>query len=182
MVILDANNLDTKSLSMSTDMIKRSVILKNPLPSFEHNNKDSSDISSILNKIDQVEKDYDVDSDLNIDKVKVATFEDNVKKWVECDDKITELRIQLSKLNRDKNKYNKNIIEFMRDQGLEDITTSTGTIKFNKDNKPETLTDKLLREKLVMYFTNSAQAEDLHNFIKKNLKNRDIYKLERVKK
>ena len=99
------------------------------------------------------------------------TFVEDIKLWVENDNKINILNQKLKDLKDDKTKIHNKIISYMYDNKLDSTTINItgGKIKLSEQMISTPLTYKYLEEKLEIYFNNDTKkVEDIINYLKVN--------------
>jgi len=97
------------------------------------------------------------------------SFENNIKLWVENDNKIKLLLQEIKLLRNEKNNYNNNIMNYIHDNNLENATIKIGNGKLNfiDSNQQQPLTYKFIIEGLYIYFNNDEdKVLDIINFLK----------------
>lgn len=99
-----------------------------------------------------------------------------VKEWIVLDDQTVELKNSISILNEKKKELEDDIVQYVTDKKLEDVTVTFGDkkLKFAKTNVKQTLSIKYIKTALTKY--NEEQPnnckidiEDLCKFFLENL-------------
>lgn len=87
------------------------------------------------------------------------TLEENIKGWIKLDNQIKELSTELKNLRSQKESYNKDIIQHVQDNNLEQaiIKIGNGRLKFIDTNTVQPLTYKFISECLCDYFEDDRE-------------------------
>ena len=82
------------------------------------------------------------------------TLEENIKTWIKLDNEIKKISNDLKLLRCQKDNYNKNILEHVKENNLEHaiIKIGDGKLKFVDTNTQQPLTYKFIVECLCDYF------------------------------
>ena len=88
------------------------------------------------------------------------TLEENIKSWIKLDNEIKESSSELKSLRTQKEDYNQNILEHVKDNNLEHaiIKIGNGRLKFVDTNSTQPLTYKFICECLCDYFKNDDET------------------------
>ena len=101
-------------------------------------------------------------------------FKENVKKWVELDNKaqrykskMDDLKKEKEKYETEKNKLGETVLSFMKNNKLEDneIVISDGNIKYFNSKSSTSISQKFIQERLKLYFKNESRAKEVTEFI-----------------
>lgn len=103
------------------------------------------------------------------------TLEENIKNWIKLDNQIKELSSQLKELRAEKDIYNKDILQHIEENNLENavIKIGNGRLKFIESNNLQPLTYKFISECLCDYFEDEPDVvmEIIHHIkSKRNIK------------
>ena len=101
-------------------------------------------------------------------------FKNNIRKWVELDNKAQRYKLKMDELKKEKEKYemerNKlgdNVLSFMENNKLEDneIVISDGKLKYFNSKSSTSISQKFIQERLKLYFKNEDKAKEITDFI-----------------
>ncbi len=101
-------------------------------------------------------------------------FKDNIRKWVELDNKAQRYKLKMDELKKEKekfeterNKIGDNVLSFMENNKLEDneIVISDGKIKYFNSKSSTSISQKFIHERLKIYFKNEDKAKEITEFI-----------------
>ena len=98
-------------------------------------------------------------------------FVDDIKLWVENDNKINLLNQKMKDLRDEKTSLHNKIISYMQSNNLDNtiINITGGKIKLSDQMVSTPLTYKYLEESLKIYFDQDhKKEEDIINYLKKN--------------
>ena len=102
------------------------------------------------------------------------SFKNNIRKWVELDNKAQRYKLKMDELKKEKEKYeterNKlgdNVLSFMENNKLEDneIVISDGKLKYFNSKSSTSISQKFIQERLKLYFKNENKAKEITDFI-----------------
>lgn len=102
------------------------------------------------------------------------TFKNNIRKWVELDNKAQRYKLKMDELKKEKERYenerNKigdNVLSFMENNKLEDneIVISDGKLKYFNSKSSTSISQKFIQERLKLYFKNEDKAKEITDFI-----------------
>ena len=110
------------------------------------------------------------------------SLEENIKKWVNLDNKIKEINNELKNLRLEKTAYNSNIIKYITSNNLDNATIkiNDGKLRFVDCNYTQPLTNKFLLECLHKYYQNDDKVIDIFNFIKSQREIKTIKEIKRT--
>lgn len=109
------------------------------------------------------------------------SLEENIKKWVLLDNNIKELNEKIKILKYDKASYNKNIIQFISSNNLNNATIkiNDGKLKFVDSNYSQPLTYKFLFNCLNKFLNDDNQVMEIINFIKSEREIKTVREIKR---
>tara|TARA_A100001015_G_C15003364_1_gene719557 strand:+ start:1535 stop:1891 length:357 start_codon:yes stop_codon:yes gene_type:complete len=109
------------------------------------------------------------------------SLETNIKKWVALDNNIKQLNEQIKKLKDEKMSYNKDILEYVSNNNLDNATIkiNNGTLKFVNSNSSQVLTYTFLLDCLKKFINNDDKAMEIIKFIKSQ---REIKTVKEIKR
>jgi len=180
------------------DSISRSFISKKELPSImggagvpkpmakpmprPTNSASASAFEDLLKDIDNMNDTFDQD-DEEIDEQDFTIFKDNVKKWIEADNKLTELDKRRRELSKQRGAYNEEIVKFMKKYNVEDLNLDGGEmLKFETRQNKGGFNKKQLRENIHNFFIqNLDTANKLMTYLEQERKTLEVTKLRRCK-
>jgi len=191
---------DNKSTSSSQN-IRRTLIVHTEIPTLHTNSKlfqntphvekekhgDKNDIEAILDKISATENGFDKGDQISdvedIDENDMDKFKEDVKKWIDIDDKISALSRDMLLFKKQRLDLNSKIVNFMRNYSIEDLNTNNGKLEYRVKHSKKGLSGKKLHENLLQYFkTDKEQAETIYKYLQDNRIDMDKEILKRVKK
>ena len=97
------------------------------------------------------------------------SFEENIRSWIKIDNEIKEKTINIKQLRIEREKYNDNIIEYVKENNLDNATIKIGDgkLRFINANYPQPLTYKFICEALCDYFQDEEEiVKEILCFIK----------------
>jgi len=110
------------------------------------------------------------------------TLEENIKTWIKLDNEIKKISNDLKLLRSQKDNYNKNILEHVKENNLEHaiIKIGDGRLKFVDTNTQQPLTYKFIVECLCDYFEddNDTVMEIIYHIKSK----RNVKKIKEIKR
>ena len=110
-------------------------------------------------------------------------FKDDVKKWIDIDDKVLSLSRELSALKKQRLEFNTKIVNFMRNYKIEDLNTNNGKLEYRVKHAKKGLSGKKIHENLLSYFkSDKEEAENIYKYLLANRINMDKETLKRIKK
>jgi hypothetical protein len=194
---------DNKSTSLNNN-VKRSLVVHTELPTLSANGKllqntqsnpivnhlnksDKHDIEAILDKITATENGFDKGDQVSdvedIDESDMDKFKEDVKKWIDIDDKISALSHDMRIIKKQRLELNSKIVNFMRNYNIEDLNTNNGKLEYRVKHSKKGLTAKKIHENLILYFkTDKDQAETIYKYLQDNRIDLDKEILKRIKK
>jgi hypothetical protein len=190
---------DNKSTS-SNNSIRRSLVVHTELPTLHTANKlyqkpiinnkelgNKNDIEAILDKISATENEFDKGDQISsvdeIDEGHMDMFKEDVKKWIDIDDKVLALSKEILALKKQRLEFNTKIVDFMRNYKIEDLNTNNGKLEYRVKHAKKGLSSKIIHENLLSYFkTDKEQAETIYKYLLANRIDIDKETLKRIKK
>ena len=134
-------------------------------------------IQDLLDKIDSMNNGFEEPSTDDIDPKEFDLFRENVKKWVDADNLLTELDKKRKELTKIRNNYNEDIIRFMKRYKVDDININDHEkLKFESKQSKAGYNKKNIQEMVHNYFIQNADvANKLLEFLDQNrqVKERD---------
>lgn len=99
----------------------------------------------------------------------MAEFQENIKKWVEVDNKIKILNEQVKTLRSVKNETMDYIFDYAQDNNLQNaiIEITDGKLKFQQSKTSTPLTFKFLENCLHECIKDETQVKQIINYVKK---------------
>lgn len=112
-------------------------------------------------------------------------FKNNIKEWINHDNKEKRLKEEINDVKETKERLEEDILNYMERNNIEDreiIIENNSKLKYSKMKVTETITKKLIIEKLTEYYKNENKAKEITDYIysdrkselKKYLKKSDI--------
>ena len=98
------------------------------------------------------------------------SLEDNIKQWVNLDNKIKEQTEHIKELREKKIQYENTITSYIQDHNLMHTTIeiSDGKLKYNNIKNTQTLTLKYVEKCLKELIKNESQVNTVMDYIKQN--------------
>jgi hypothetical protein len=93
---------------------------------------------------------------------------ENIKKWLECDKRISDLQKEMKEIKKTKKKLTDDLTEAMKHNSTEAITTNHGEIRYTKSEVKQGINKKYLDSVLTKYYTNPVMAKEICDFIMDN--------------
>jgi hypothetical protein len=191
---------DNKSTSSNTNG-RRSLVVHTEMPTLNANSKlfqktpnnviekqgSKNDIGAILDKISATENEFDKGDDISdvdeIDEGDMNIFKENVKTWIDIDEKVLSLSREVAFLKKQRLELNTKIVNFMRNYKIEDLNTNNGKLEYRVKHSKKGLSGKKIHENLLSYFkTDKEEAEALYKYLLDNRIDIDKETLKRIKK
>ena len=141
-----------------------------------------SAFEDLLKDIDTMNDTFDQD-DEEIDEQDFTIFKDNVKKWIEADNRLAELDKQRRELSKRRVAYNEEIVRFMKKYNVEDLNLDDGEmLKFETRQNKGGFNKKQLRENIHNFFIQNLEtANKLMSYLEQERKTLEVTKLRRCK-
>ena len=94
-------------------------------------------------------------------------FKKNIKRIIELENEEKQLKDNLNRIKEQKDKLNDNLIIFMETNNIttKDIIYGDKKIKYIRTKNIESITKKLIFEKLNQYFKSNKEATEITEFI-----------------
>lgn len=190
---------DNKSTSLTSN-VRRSLIVHTEIPTLNIDEKlyqktnyniekqgTKNDIEAILDKISATENQFDKGDEISdvdeIDETDMNIFKEDVKSWIDIDDKVTVLSREISLLKKKRLELNSKIVTFMRNYKIEDLNTNNGKLEYRVKHVKKGLSGKKIHENLLTYFkSDKDQAETIYKYLLANRIDIDKETLKRIKK
>ncbi len=103
---------------------------------------------------------------IEIDNDIFESFKSNVKSYINLDDDIKKLEKHIRERKQSKQKISNEILVFMNNNNIEDLSTESGKLKKNIKYSKKPLNKKNLKSKLLEYYKNNElQSDALFKFI-----------------
>ena len=82
------------------------------------------------------------------------SFEENIRNWIKIDNNIKEKAMNIKQLRIEREKYNENIMEYIKENNLDNVTIKIGDgkLRFVDTKYTQPLTYKFICETLCDYF------------------------------
>lgn len=101
----------------------------------------------------------------------VTNFKELAIGYFNIDDQIKQEESKVKELKKTRKEYTEKILDFMRDNSIDDLKTEKGKLKYTINHTKSGLSKKTLRMKLLEFFSeNTDKADELF----KHLDNREI--------
>lgn len=107
------------------------------------------------------------------------TFKQQVKTWLQLDDKVTELQQQIKAHRQQQKELTPLIIHFMNERNIQEISSNEGSIRFNVAKTRAGLSNKKLQSTISSYFNNDEKTKELIDHIMENREIKETIKLKR---
>lgn len=94
-------------------------------------------------------------------------FKNNIKHWVDLDNKQKELRKKVLEYGKEKNNIQAGIIDYMSTNKLEDkeLIISDGKLKYSYSKTSESFSKSYIEQKLAIFLKNPQVAKDATEFL-----------------
>ena len=112
----------------------------------------------------------------------IQYFKEKVQRWLNVDNKITELEAQIRDLKKVRNKeLEPEITKFMTTNNVSDLNTENGKLKCQERKTKKGLNKDFLKDNLSKYLTEEDKLDECMNDLWKNRPVTISYKLQKVK-
>lgn len=112
----------------------------------------------------------------------IQYFKEKVQRWLNVDNKITELEAQIRDLKKVRNKeLEPEITKFMTTHNVSDLNTENGKLKCQERKTKKGLNKDFLKDNLSKYLTEEDKLDECMNDLWKNRPVTISYKLQKVK-
>ncbi len=97
----------------------------------------------------------------------VNEFKSTVKKFLQINEHEEKLKEEMKKLKNEKDNLENSIMKFMENNNITDRDIDVGDfkLKYSSNKKTESVTKKLIYERLVQFLQNEEKAKELLDFI-----------------
>ena len=87
------------------------------------------------------------------------SFEENIRNWIKIDNNIKEKAMNIKQLRIERDKYNENIMEYIKENNLDNVTIKIGDgkLRFVDTKYTQPLTYKFICETLCDYFEDDRE-------------------------
>lgn len=109
-------------------------------------------------------------------------FENSIREWMRLDNEIKAKLLEVKKLKLDKEEVHNNILEYIRENKLEEITIKIGDgkLRLANTNVSQPLSYKFLSETLVDYFEDDGDVvSEIIEYIKEKRPSKTVTELKR---
>ena len=117
---------------------------------------------NILNNDVAIEENQMTES---MNELMLEEFKKNVQDWMTLDNQLKRLAAAAKGVRTKKKNLNEKILDFMARYNIEDLNTKEGVIRYKKTFVKESLTQKIIKEKLNELFKDSPENLDKVNDI-----------------
>lgn len=93
----------------------------------------------------------------SINELMLEEFKKNVQDWMTNDNQLKRLLAAAKLLRNKKKTLNEKILDFMARYNIEDLNTKEGVIRYKKTYVKESLTQKIIKEKLNEIFKDNEE-------------------------
>ena len=115
-----------------------------------------------------------------MNKEEIETFRSKVKEWIDCDNQINEYNNKIKEIKNKKNDLNNEILEFMKSNNIEDISTKQCKLKTYTSTSQKGLNKEYINSKLKSALKDDIKADEITNLILNNREKTSSIKLKRV--
>jgi len=84
----------------------------------------------------------------SMNEIMLEEFKKNVQNWMTIDNQMKRLAAATKQIKNKKKEMNEKILDFMVRYNIEDLNTKEGIIRYKKTFVKETLTQKMIKDKL----------------------------------
>ena len=112
----------------------------------------------------------------------MSSFEQNIRTWVKLDNEIKQKLLEIKMLRVQKDEAHDNILEYIRENNLEEITIKIGDgkLRLAHNNVAQPISYKFLSETLVDYFEDDGDVvQEIINYIKQKRPSKTVTELKR---
>jgi len=103
----------------------------------------------------------------SMNEIMLEEFKKNVQNWMTIDNQMKRLAAATKQIKNKKKEMNEKILDFMVRYNIEDLNTKEGIIRYKKTFVKETLTQKMIKDKLNDIFkdnnTNLEKVNEIFN-------------------
>tara|TARA_B100001094_G_C17889158_1_gene650777 strand:- start:126 stop:512 length:387 start_codon:yes stop_codon:yes gene_type:complete len=115
-----------------------------------------------------------------MNKQEIEDFRSKVKDWIECDNEINELNNKIKEIKSKKIELNNEILQFMQDNNIEDISTKQCKLKTYTSTSQKGLNKDYIKSKLKSVFDDEHKAIEITDIILNNREKTTTTKLKRI--
>ena len=95
-----------------------------------------------------------------------ALLKEAITKWVNNDNDIRELMVELAKRKKLNKEYTQNLMELIKKTEIETVDINNGTISYIRRNQKKAITNKWLNDVFIKYYNgNMEQVNQIINFM-----------------
>lgn len=148
-------------------------------------NSDYNKLNNIKNEINDQRENYESDEEIDTsvfdnNNIEFIEFKNNVKEWITLDDDITTLQKAIKIRKSKKDELTPKILDFMKDNKVNDLNTNDGSIKFMKSTYTKPLNKKYLISRLGDFFKDLSKGEKVAGYILDNRDKEEKFRIKRV--
>ena len=115
-----------------------------------------------------------------MNKQEIEEFRTKVKEWIECDNEINELNNKIKEIKSKKIELNSEILQFMQDNNIEDISTKQCKLKTYTSTSQKSLNKDYIKSKLKSALDDEHKATEITDLILNNREKTITTKLKRI--
>ena len=115
-----------------------------------------------------------------MNNVEIEEFRTKVKNWIDCDNQINELNNKIKEIKKKKTELNVEILEFMKDNNIEDISTKQCKLKTYTSTTQKGLNKDYIKSKLKTALDDESKAVEITDLILNNREKTVTTKLKRI--
>ena len=116
----------------------------------------------------------------NMNKEEIEDFRNKVKEWIDYDNQINELNNKVKELKGKKNDLNNEVLEFMKSNNIEDISTKQCKLKTYTSTSQKGLNKEYIKNKLKTALDDEHKAVEITDLILNNREKTTSIKLKRI--
>jgi hypothetical protein len=137
------------------------------------------------NEINDERDNHDSEDDIDLSvfnnsNTEFIEFKNNVKEWITLDDDITTLQKAIKARKTKKDDLTPKILDFMKNNKVNDLNTNDGSIKCMKSTYTKPLNKKYLISRLGDFFKDLSKGEKVAGFILDNRDKEEKFRIKRV--
>ena len=110
----------------------------------------------------------------------IEEFRKKVKEWIDCDNQINEFNNKIKEIKKKKNDLNLEILEFMKDNNIEDISTKQCKLKTYTSTTQKGISKDYINTKLKNFLKDDDKASELTKIILTEREKKTTTKLKRI--
>jgi hypothetical protein len=114
-----------------------------------------------------MQSDYEQPSS-EIQNSDLKQFKEMVRKWITIDDEIRQLKNAIKERTRQKKELDPNILKFMGEHSIDDLSTKNGKLKYQVTNYAKPITRDRLASALNNYFNDAERAVSVADYVMEN--------------